>query len=122
MFHSPSSPVCQGCTHPAQNMARTLKSDRGSLRISATAQDSVEPLSSPKGTLGYSPSVPSAKKPSTATQGYLVSDDSPLELSISAQLNPLQSSLSRFGFPFLRRDFSSLYPYKGTFYFMPGTK
>ena len=70
MSHSPSSPVCQGCTHPAQIMARTLKSGQGSLRISATAQDSVEPLSSPKATLGYSPSVPSAQKSSTAPRGY----------------------------------------------------
>ena len=35
---SPSLPVCQGYNHPAQNTARILRSDQGSLRISANTQ------------------------------------------------------------------------------------
>ena len=35
---SPSLPVCQGYNDPAQNTARILRSDQGSLRISANTQ------------------------------------------------------------------------------------
>lgn len=44
--------------------------------------------------LGYSSSAPGAQKSSAANPGHVVSCGSPLELSISAQLCPLFSSLS----------------------------
>ena len=91
---SPSFPVCHGYTNPAQNTARTLRSDQGSLRISATTQDSVEPLPHPHGTLGYLSFASGAQKFSTATPGHVISNESPLELAISAQLSSSLSSLS----------------------------
>ena len=91
---SPSFPVCQGYTHHAQNTARILRSDQGSLRISATTQGPVEPLPPPQGTLGYSSFASGAQKFSTATPGHVISNDSPLELAISAQLSSSLSSLS----------------------------
>uniref|UniRef100_A0A9L6KDT8 Uncharacterized protein n=4 Tax=Mus musculus TaxID=10090 RepID=A0A9L6KDT8_MOUSE len=91
---SPSFPVCQGYTHHAQNTARILRSDQGSLRISATTQGPVEPLPPPQGTLGYSSFASGAQKFSTATPGHVISNESPLELAISAQLSSSLSSLS----------------------------
>uniref|UniRef100_A0A9L6KDQ4 Uncharacterized protein n=1 Tax=Mus musculus TaxID=10090 RepID=A0A9L6KDQ4_MOUSE len=91
-----SFPVCQGYTHHAQNTARILRSDQGSLRISATTQGPVEPLPPPQGTLGYSSFASGAQKFSTATPGHVISNESPLELAISAQLSSSLSSLSLF--------------------------
>ena len=101
---SPSFPVCQGYMHPAQNTARTLRSDQGSLRISATTQGSVEPLPPPQGTLGYSSFASGAQKFSTATPGHVISNDSPLELAISAQLSSSLSSLSLLDLPFPQKS------------------
>ena len=73
------------------------------MRFSATAQGSIEPLSSPQGTLGYSSSAPGTQKSLTDTPGHVRSDDSPLELSVPAQLSPLLSSLSLLG-PYLSSE------------------
>ena len=90
--------------HPAQNTARTLRSDQGSLRISATTQGSVEPLPPPQGTLGYSSFASGAQKFSTVAPGHVISNDSPLELAISAQLSSSLSSLSLLDLPFPQKS------------------
>lgn len=74
-------------------MLETLNSAPGPPRISITAQGPAEPLLSPCESPGYSP-APGAHKTSTSTIGHVVSDDGPMELSISSQANlcPFHSS------------------------------
>ncbi|KAM7338369.1 hypothetical protein ACRRTK_001853 [Alexandromys fortis] len=88
-----SSPT-QYLSQHAKKTVETLKSDPGFPIISITAQASVEPLLTPQESPRYSSSLPGVCKTSTATRGHVVSDDGPLERSISAQANlsPLHSS------------------------------
>lgn len=81
-------------TMPVQNSFISNQGNRGTSAYSATGQGFAEPLPSIHGNLGYSSSALRAQDTSTATPGHVVSDDSPMECSISAQLIPLFSSLN----------------------------
>ncbi|XP_041910283.1 mucin-12-like [Arvicola amphibius] len=92
--YSSSTPVSQGYSQHAKKTVEILKSAPGPPRISITAQASIEPLPTHQESLRYPSSIPGVCKTSTATRGHVVSDDGPLELSVSAQenLSPFHSS------------------------------
>lgn len=90
IIYSSVSGIWPACQKDGRNFEFCPRVSKNSI----TAQGSVEPLLSPWEFRGYSSSMPGACKSSTATRGHVVSDDGPLELSISSQANlsPFHSS------------------------------